>query len=224
MAYPASLLSSTIASMRIAPCSRSRCSDDFNSLMNRGVAAEDRGPEPRFPVTSRRRTRAPVHHSGDSLVNASSALKGAALDFLVGGSSWASIATLPGIGLGFGAFTVGWEIGSGVADVLGIEYGPATQGNPGLPMRSTRSRLGPISSRGGEAVLTRVTQPGAVTITRRLRLTDSWFCFTPTVTTAFSRFQNVARSLATCRPAVCLPMPCLRFSPKEKVNAPTARL
>jgi hypothetical protein len=57
----------------------------------------------------------------DSLANADSSVKGSALDFLTKMGDWPVFDALGDVGLGAGVFTIGWQIGKSIADLLGID-------------------------------------------------------------------------------------------------------
>jgi hypothetical protein len=108
-------------------------SDDFQSLVNRDVAAADEATGLSVPSDIPASDAQAGSSFWDSLPNVSGDTQSSAFDFLSGMGDWASFASFGSVTLGaFGAvgtFEVGWQIGSQIADWLGITQGPPAGGN-----------------------------------------------------------------------------------------------
>lgn len=103
--------------------------DQFASLVDRDVAAADEATGASIPADISSADTAAGTAVWDSLGSVGSDLKSPAMDFLVGDDSWLTFAGLPELGLGVGAFEVGWKLGSAVEDLLGVDKGPPTTGS-----------------------------------------------------------------------------------------------
>jgi hypothetical protein len=104
-------------------------SSDLQSLANQEVAAGDEATGATVPSDIPTPDESTGTSLWDSLVNATSSLKGSAMDFLSGIGDWpvwSTIGTAAPLAVATaGTIYIGWKVGSAIADFLGIDSGPS---------------------------------------------------------------------------------------------------
>jgi hypothetical protein len=151
--------------------------DDLTSIINRTVAGGDRAIGVQIPSDIPASDADAGSSMWDSLANATSAMKGSALDFLSGLGDWPPFSELGSIGLGAaGSFVVGWEVGSSIADLLGIDSGPSESGPEPFDVASLDSVTGgtPLANAGYSADYCGGWSGGGCTATGTLAPSDGW--------------------------------------------------
>jgi hypothetical protein len=111
--------------------------DEFNSLVNQEVAAGDEATGVTVPADISSADATAGTGYWDSLASATSPLKGEAMDALTTVGDWAEFSSLGTyVALGVGAFDVGWQIGSAIDSLLGIDQESAGYGGSGSLVES----------------------------------------------------------------------------------------
>jgi hypothetical protein len=98
----------------------------FSRMVNATVAAADEAVGTAIPGDIAASEAVAGTTTWDSLTNVATALKTDVMDTLIADGAWAGEASMPGVqlvALGAGSAYVGWQIGSKVADWLGINAG-----------------------------------------------------------------------------------------------------
>lgn len=101
---------------------------DYDALTNIDVSAGLTADQTSIPADIPATQAADGAADWNGLSGALSSLKTSAMDFLGGMGDWPVWRAFGAAGLGVGAFKLGWDIGSGIADVLGIDSNPCTSG------------------------------------------------------------------------------------------------